>query len=474
MMIRLKLPNYRYRLLILGSFAVFLSAPAEAQMSAQKIQGLFDRIKSAVVKIKVEGTDPFDKLKKKEGSGFFIYSSQNRSFLLTARHVVGSSETQQPLNPDWKVENGQILRKIKIESLNDNGTLVLRSDDGLVAPTGLPSGVDMALLMVEQDGFPILPLAKRLTEKVPLHDVILLGFREGKSQLTRPIPSGTGSLVGFTYSTSIPSQPGESGGPWVDLKSGKVFALASVVKSSPSGASNEATPVTFIRPFLDSYFQSAGLKLDESATAFADAFKIIGSEGEARVSAFGDALTGGLKKEGSFGELVEVVGRGDEASQCDAGSGRTFSGATARGKVSPYDASGIRFEYLVAAQGGHFRRAATCLGNNPVGISGNDTKATASVDLDGTLSFVAGEEPIFINWDKMPTTGAKFKLVNETGKVVVNSEISKTGQYLLKNLSPGNYRLTTTVAVDLTNRGACCGLTEAYNGTLSLRTLAGP
>jgi hypothetical protein len=394
---------------------------------------------------------------------------------------VGSSETQQTLNPDWKVENGDVKRQIRIESLNENGTLVLRSDDGLVAPTGLPSGVDIALLMVEQGGFPILPLADlpvlplggKSRENVPLHDIILLGFREGKSALTRPVTTGTGSLVGFSYTTSVPSRPGESGGPWIDLRSGKVLALASVVKTSPTDPSNVATPVTFIKPTLSANFQSGGLSLDANTT-LANAFKILGSEGEIRVAASGDtgALVTGLKKEGGLGELVEVAGRGDEASQCDPGSGRTFSQAAARGRVSALDVSGMRFEYSVAAQGGHFRRAATCLGPNPVGISGNDTKSTASVDMDGTLSFQTGKTPISVNWDKMPAKGAKLKVINETGAVVANSEISNTGQLVLRNLTPGNYRLVTSVAADLTNRGACCGLTNATNGTVTLNPLA--
>jgi hypothetical protein len=452
--------------------AVLLWFPVSAQTSAEKIQAIYDSAKAAVVKIKVEGTAPDDKIKRREGSGFFIYSDQNRSFLLTARHVLGSSETQQNQNPDWKVENGEVVRKIRIDSLDERGALVLRSEEVLVAPTS-PLGIDIVLLMVDQGRYPTLEIANQLAEKSPLSDVVLLGFREGKSALTRPIPAAIGSLVGFKYRTSIPSQPGESGGPWIDLKSGRVFALASVVKNSPSDPSNEATPVVLIKSTLRDYFESAGLALDSDPDVRVASLKILGSDGQIRVAASGDTgtLASALRKEGGFGDLVEISGSGNEASQCDPGSGRTRSQAKAVGKVSAFDVSGMRFEFSVAAQGGHFRRAATCLGPNLVGISGNDTKATASVGLDGTLSFNAGSAPIAINWDKMPAAGAKFKVINETGTVVANSDISNTGQLLLKNLAPGNYRFVTSVAAELTNQGACCGATGTTNGTVKLSAM---
>jgi hypothetical protein len=63
---------------ILALFLLLCSA--NAQPAAQQIQDRFDGAKAAIVKIRVEGTGPDDKSKKKEGSGFFIYSDENRSF----------------------------------------------------------------------------------------------------------------------------------------------------------------------------------------------------------------------------------------------------------------------------------------------------------------------------------------------------------------------------------------------------------
>ena len=291
MKIRVNFASYAINL-VTASIGFFLSIALNAQMPAERIQALFDRSRFAVVKITVEGTIPKDdnKIKRNEGSGFFIYSDSNRSFLLTSRHLVGSSEVQQTSNPDWKVENGEVVRKIKIESLDENGTLRLRSDNALVAPIPLP-GIDIALLMVEQGGFDVLPLTDKLTDNVTLHDVMLMGFRAGKTALTKPIPSGTGSLVGFSFATSTPSRHGESGGPWIDVQSGKVFALASVVKSSLTDPSSEATPVAFMKPFINSYFQSAGLPWSmDSAVSLASTLKILGSDGQKHRAPVGNRL----------------------------------------------------------------------------------------------------------------------------------------------------------------------------------------
>jgi len=52
--------------------------------------------------------------KKAQGSGFFIFSGQGVTLALTAAHLVDQAETLQSSNPDWKVENGVIKRKISL------------------------------------------------------------------------------------------------------------------------------------------------------------------------------------------------------------------------------------------------------------------------------------------------------------------------------------------------------------------------
>ena len=87
-------------------------------------------------------------------------------------------------------------------------------------------------------------LADKLIDKIGLHDVMLLGYRVGKANLTIPTPIGRGQLQSpTTYVTSVPSQRGESGSPWIDIQSGKVFAVARMINTASSGPSNESTLV---------------------------------------------------------------------------------------------------------------------------------------------------------------------------------------------------------------------------------------
>jgi len=59
----------------------------------------------AIVKLTVTGADPSGRPKAEAaGSGFVIHSSVRNSLILTAAHVVGSSDWRQALNPDWLVE----------------------------------------------------------------------------------------------------------------------------------------------------------------------------------------------------------------------------------------------------------------------------------------------------------------------------------------------------------------------------------
>lgn len=447
-----------------------LIEPVWAQQSSRKVQQLFDRVKMSAVKLRITGLDPHDVSKRREATAFFIYSDKGRSFLLTAAHVIGSNETEQSKNPDWKVENGVIKRKIRMETFDARGGVGRTSDEVEVAPSVLP-GVDIALLMVEMDGFKVLPLAGQLVEKAAQLDVILLGVQEGQSSLTRPIPSGTGSLVRLKFATSVPSKPGESGGAWIDVESGRVFAVASATRASPNGPSYEATPVTLIKPTLSAYFKTAGLELDGPVQT-AEVLRILDNYGFVSVAIGGD--TGDLKhgaiKTAGLSELVNVEGRGAETSECDAGSGRTFSQALARALVSPFEKNGLRFEVRYAAQGGHYRRAVTCLGGKPIGLRGFDTSAEAKVDALGTIGFEQlGADPIAVSWTSMPKKGAEISVKDvQTGSVISTYKVSESGRLYLDTLQPGTYALTTKIEATTKNTGACCGVSDVLNATVSV------
>jgi hypothetical protein len=440
---------------------------ATAQGTAELVRDFLTSSQGAIVKLVVEGKDPTGNDKHAEGSGFFIYSGPGISFLLTAQHVVGSSETEQAKNPDWFVDNGKVVRTIQISSLDEHGNLQSHGQEVFVVPTALP-GIDIALLSFLQGGYPTLRLADRLVDKLGPHDVMLLGYQAGRSSITVPIPIGIGQLqTPTTYVTSVPSHRGESGGPWIDIRSGRVFAVARMVNTAPTTPSNESTPVTLIKPSLSAYFQTAGITLDQDVP---HTFALLGSRAQATISILGD--TGQLskveKKFGELGELVTLNGQGSESSQCDSGSGRTVSRASASAQVSVFNVNGLRFEYSASSQGGHYRTAAACFGGLPIGLTGHDTSAQAQVDINGSLQFQIDRSAISVDWNGMPQTGAGFRLTNKEGKLFAAQQIQNAGHTTIEIASPGWYQLDTNIFTLLKSRGSCCGESANVNATITL------
>lgn len=441
----------------------------DAFAQAQRVQELFDQHKRSVVKIIVEGKTPSGTVKeKREGTGFFVYSDSGVSYIITALHVIGSSETEQSKNPDWRVENGTVDRIINVSSIDNQGGLAQRSSNAYPIPTSMP-GVDLAILALFEGPYPTLELASTLVDKIPLRDVMLLGFQRERRTLTMPIPVGQGQLVALTYHTTVPSRRGESGAPWIDLGSGRVFAVASVVRNAPEGPSYESTPVTFIKPWLVSLFDQAGYRVPTQPSV-PDSFKIVTLAGETTISISGDsgALASGQKVHAKLGEWAEARVGGREDSQCDGGSGRTLSQASATGRVSRFEVSGLRFEYALAAQGGHYRTAAACLGGLPVGITGHDTTALATALLRGEITFDMGTSPITLDWSSMPSEGARVRIFDPTGSMVLDTDLRDQGNLLVTTLKQGRHRLEATVSTQTRSRGSCCGMRGEANGTLNL------
>ncbi len=230
-----------------------------------------DREQRAVVKLEVTGTTPDGTTDSREGSGFFIYSGGGRSYVITAAHVIGSNEREQSRNPDWKVENGRIQREIKVRPLNEHGTLEPGITD--VFPSPLVLQGDIALLATNAYGYPILPLSME-GEATGLRRIMLLGFRAQSKSLVQPPPIGTGQLAAsWQYVTDIQSWPGESGGPLIDLDTGRVVAIASG-SAFQSGPTNEATPISlsvgYLRPFLPSISSTFSPPPDDEQARRAD------------------------------------------------------------------------------------------------------------------------------------------------------------------------------------------------------------
>ncbi|EJL51631.1 hypothetical protein PMI09_04421 [Rhizobium sp. CF122] len=229
-----------------------------AQVSSKRVEKVVNDSRRAIAKIHVTGTGPGGEHIDKEGTGFFVGSDEKRTFIVTAQHLIGAIALEQAKNPDWKVENGRVARKIDVSSLDDTNTLVPRTGTVHVLPAGAgPEGTDFVLLMIEQGRFPTLVLGDPLTEKDSIHDVILLGFSAGGTDLIKPYQIGVGQPSGISYVTSLPSREGESGGPWIDIESGKVFGVASGITSGATGATNESTIATIVRAALAIWFGGA-------------------------------------------------------------------------------------------------------------------------------------------------------------------------------------------------------------------------
>jgi Trypsin-like peptidase domain len=450
--------------LLLCAFGV--SDRVVAQGNAQQIQGLIKKSQRAIAKVIVDGSTPSGGDKHEEGSGFFVYSSHGVSFLITALHVVGSSETEQSKNSQWQVENGSVVRSIEIKSLDEHANLKSLGKDVYVVPTALP-GVDLALLMMRQDGYPTLPLAGSLIDKVDLHDVLLLGYAAGQSSLTIPTPVGTGQLRdATTYLTSIPSHRGESGGPWIDVQSGRVFAVARLVNTAANSPSYESTPVTLIKPSLVEYFQTLGTDLNQGSDA---SLSVLERSGTATIWISGDSgeLLNLQKSTGGIGKSVSMKGQGGEVSQCDSGSGRTISQVDAQALISTFNVNGLRFEYSAAAQGGHYTTAVSCLDTLPVGLRGHDTRVHANVELKGMLDFTVGGTAVSLDWNGMPQSGASFVLMQE-GQTMIQQPINAGGHQILQLRDGAKYRLMATISIDLQSPGSCCGQTQSANATIAL------
>lgn len=250
-----------------------------AQSPAQRADEFFQAHKRAVVKIHVVGHDPKGGRVSEEGSGFFIISSPQRSFILTARHLLGSNEAEQGKNSDWKVDNGVLDRTIQISVLDQQSNLIDIKGAVHIYPT--PSDIDIAVLEIDQGTYPTLALGDPLSSAAGVHDVALVGFLKGKNQPESPTVTA-GHVEGLNYVTKLPSDEGQSGGSWIDLESGKVFAVASGVDYTSHSPSYTATIVTLMRPIVTSLLPMAGQfsvePQNKPATAPADNSKTISTD----------------------------------------------------------------------------------------------------------------------------------------------------------------------------------------------------
>lgn len=148
------------------------------------------------------------------GSGFFVSED---GWMLTNHHVVGES-----VEVDVRPEDGQI-RKAKVVKVDKDA--------------------DLALLKVEMKPRTWLPLAA--SDAAMGTSVFTIGFPNANVQGVEPkfTDGRVSSLSGIRddslrYQVSVPVQPGNSGGPLVDMKSGHVVGVIEARLSPDLNAEN--------------------------------------------------------------------------------------------------------------------------------------------------------------------------------------------------------------------------------------------
>jgi Trypsin-like peptidase domain len=205
---------------------VLLASTLTTKALALSDSEVFGRYAQAIVKITVTGKDT-ENLEKRpaEGSGVIVYSDKF-TLVLTAAHVIGSNSLTE--NRDWAVGNGEIKRKIRVESLDAKGVLTPINDDAKVLPVVLPPGIDIVVLSMPQHGYTTVPLPSTALNFGTSYDVLLTGFRGGERDLSLPWQGGRGvPKPSGVFITEKGSRTGESGGPWIDWRTGLLLAIAS-------------------------------------------------------------------------------------------------------------------------------------------------------------------------------------------------------------------------------------------------------
>jgi S1-C subfamily serine protease len=205
---------------------------ATLPIRAQTADAFLSKYKRAVVKLTVTGKDPRGNLKRPiAGSGFVIYSGLHNSLILTAAHVVGSSDRRPILNPDWSIgPDGRTLdRTINIEILDERGVLTSLGQDSSVL--WQDDQKDIALLLIDRTGLPSIPYAQQTSDvQGEFIDSLALGFPKDERRLSSRRASGnlqSSRQYGLVFRLHTRLREGMSGGPVIDLTTGKAIAAAS-------------------------------------------------------------------------------------------------------------------------------------------------------------------------------------------------------------------------------------------------------
>jgi hypothetical protein len=235
--------NAKYNTLLFSFIFILTLLKCDGAFSSSP-DDFYNRHKEAVVKIIVTGRSPDGHLKTSEGSGFFVWSQNGRTFIITSTTVIGSNAKEQTSNKDWLIQEGKIERKISVSSVDTHGALIERSSDAGVLRLSNSGDIDIAILSLQQQGYPTIKIAEQVIPNSIQQDVMLLGYEKGKSSISTPLLIAKGAVADevTTYITDKAARDGEVGGPWIEPATERVIAVSSY--------GGKSTPVALARPGL--------------------------------------------------------------------------------------------------------------------------------------------------------------------------------------------------------------------------------
>ena len=433
-----------------------------AEANQHDFASLFLTKREALVRLEIEGSDPQKNAKKPaKASGFILFSDPraNYSIIITAAHVVGR-DSHYLLDDD-----GRPVRRIWVD-VRERGGLRRLPDPAQVLFQD--NAVDVAVLAIVGSGYPTLKIVYGGIGQYG--QIMALGF---PSATAPPIPDrreGTGQAVldpeiGLAILMGSILPEGMSGGPLINAH-GDVLGIASRNRPLNQPMEHRAALASNVIPLLQRFISTTQEVRDllaevtvwsggQAPISPIKKMNLVYFDGRSAVTVAGSGsgATPTRTVSQGLGALAEIQARGSESSECNPGSGRTFSQGLARGRVERADHDSLRFFLDLGAQGGHYRTAAACIGGNPVGLTGHDTETSATVELEGVvrLENTAAKQKVVVQWSDFVPGVVEISGPAGFSK---NFTVQGGGEQTIELPAVGEYSVSTSIKYGLDHRGA--------------------
>ncbi|MCK1626561.1 trypsin-like peptidase domain-containing protein [Bradyrhizobium sp. 160] len=409
------------------------------------------RARASILQILVTGTGAANQETTSPGTGFVVHADAALpyTFVFTAAHVIGRDD-------DWLLNNDgkPVKRKIVVRQSDGTGMVSVSENAEVV---GIDHSADVAVIAIPKRPINPIPVAGYVHLK-ELQPLMANGFPANENKQV-PIYCSVRTLDYSRQRIEIDRffASGQSGAPVID-GNGWAVGIASENNDKLTPTFHRAAVVSAAVSLLNSYLSKAGRPQLVLKTHSDSPLSISTRSGRAKVRIAGDtgALAGDLQSERSLTEATsaELNASGEERSECDEASGRTRSNAQAHASVQLFENNGLKIPISLAVQGGHYRTATTCIGGKPVGLTGHDTEARASADVEGQIDFDLQSAPadLRVVWQDVPP-GTRVALVGPDGAVRKSIEVSGTSEQAIQLPESGHWRLQASISRQLRAKG---------------------